>query len=261
VENERLVGEQARDHQRQGGVLGAGDRNRSVEPLAAVDANAIHAPSPVSGKRHDAARTAAPRCGKARTRRKAAAPGLALLFMPGDSGGIVGLTGARRAGTRRAGLGLGLATLEILPQRSAQTPLLAHLLRALSPLVHGLQDYDPTARDGSLGRDRPLNGSRLRPMWPCGKDRRTRGRFPIGRFSHPPRRCRSSVVEHPLGKGEVVSSILTGSTRKPRQITLSRIAPIPLTTFRYATKREQDISIRGKSVEYDRASFTLGARP
>jgi hypothetical protein len=25
-------------------------------------------------------------------------------------------------------------------------------------------------------------------------------------------RCRSSVVEHPLGKGEVVSSILTGST-------------------------------------------------
>jgi hypothetical protein len=26
------------------------------------------------------------------------------------------------------------------------------------------------------------------------------------------RRCRSSVVEHPLGKGEVVSSILTGST-------------------------------------------------
>ena len=37
--------------------------------------------------------------------------------------------------------------------------------------------------------------------------------FPIGRFSHPAWRCRSSVVEHPLGKGEVVSSILTGSTR------------------------------------------------
>src|SRR3989442_8621749 len=48
-------------------------------------------------------------------------------------------------------------------------------------------------------------------MRPCGKDRRTRGRCP---FSHPARRCRSSVVEHPLGKGEVVSSILTGSTRK-----------------------------------------------
>src|SRR6185369_8298918 len=27
--------------------------------------------------------------------------------------------------------------------------------------------------------------------------------------------CRSSVVEHPLGKGEVVSSILTGSTTPP----------------------------------------------
>ena len=27
------------------------------------------------------------------------------------------------------------------------------------------------------------------------------------------RRCCSSVVEHPLGKGEVVSSILTSSTR------------------------------------------------
>jgi hypothetical protein len=30
-------------------------------------------------------------------------------------------------------------------------------------------------------------------------------------------RCRSSVVEHSLGKGEVVSSILTGSTRKALQ--------------------------------------------
>jgi hypothetical protein len=30
--------------------------------------------------------------------------------------------------------------------------------------------------------------------------------------------CRSSVVEHSLGKGEVASSILAGSTRKPHQI-------------------------------------------
>ena len=35
-------------------------------------------------------------------------------------------------------------------------------------------------------------------------------------FLHPARRCRSSVVEHSLGKGEVVSSILTGSTRYSR---------------------------------------------
>src|SRR5262245_64234714 len=34
------------------------------------------------------------------------------------------------------------------------------------------------------------------------------------------RRCRSSVVEHPLGKGEVVSSILTGSTTKAPGIEL-----------------------------------------
>src|SRR2546422_8711574 len=50
-----------------------------------------------------------------------------------------------------------------------------------------------------------------RPVWQGSQRSRP---YPIGRFSHPARRCRSSVVEHPLGKGEVVSSILTGSTRK-----------------------------------------------
>src|SRR3954451_12734792 len=55
-------------------------------------------------------------------------------------------------------------------------------------------------------------GRRLRRCGPYGKDRRIRGRIPS--VSHPARRCRSSVVEHSLGKGEVVSSILTGSTRK-----------------------------------------------
>ena len=95
VQNEGLIGEQARDHQRQGGVLGAGDRNRSVEPLAPVDANAIHAPSPRF--RQNAARpTPAPRCTKARDRPKVPARGLALLFMPDNSGGIVGLGGAYR---------------------------------------------------------------------------------------------------------------------------------------------------------------------
>jgi hypothetical protein len=50
----------------------------------------------------------------------------------------------------------------------------------------------------------------LRQNPPYGKDRRA-----FWRFSHAASRhacCRSSVVEHPLGKGEVVSSILTGST-------------------------------------------------
>ena len=42
VEDQRLVGEQARDHQRQRGVLRAGDRNGAVQRPAADDANAIH---------------------------------------------------------------------------------------------------------------------------------------------------------------------------------------------------------------------------
>src|SRR5262249_31505868 len=75
-----------------------------------------------------------------------------------------------------------------------------------------MQDYDPTARDGSLPL-RSLVGRRVlapcRAVWQGSQRSRP---FPIGRFSHPARRCRSSVVEHPLGKGEVVSSILTGST-------------------------------------------------
>ena len=79
--------------------------------------------------------------------------------------------------------------------------------------------------DGSWRKPTPLRGSRkahwwaapgvdarLRPLRPCGKERRTRGRTRRDDFRQPPRRCRSSVVEHPLGKGEVVSSILTGST-------------------------------------------------
>jgi hypothetical protein len=62
-----------------------------------------------------------------------------------------------------------------------------------------------------------VRGSRLRanlrPHGPCGKDRAALEAFLYsGRFS--PSRCRSSVVEHSLGKGEVVSSILTGSTKQ-----------------------------------------------
>jgi hypothetical protein len=41
-----------------------------------------------------------------------------------------------------------------------------------------------------------------------------RAAFPFPPISRAAGRCRSSVVEHPLGKGEVVSSILTGSTNK-----------------------------------------------
>jgi hypothetical protein len=40
------------------------------------------------------------------------------------------------------------------------------------------------------------------------------------------RRCRSSVVEHPLGKGEVHSSILCGSTSPSNRIGTSRQLPL-----------------------------------
>ena len=45
VEDQRLLGQQARDHQRQRGILRARNRNGAVELAAADDANAIHAKS------------------------------------------------------------------------------------------------------------------------------------------------------------------------------------------------------------------------
>jgi hypothetical protein len=65
----------------------------------------------------------------------------------------------------------------------------------------------------------------------------------IGRFSHPARRCRSSVVEHPLGKGEVVSSILTGSTKK---MGASQSAPLQNRAEQNAKRRAQTHQIRTK---------------
>src|SRR5262249_7610509 len=61
-----------------------------------------------------------------------------------------------------------------------------------------------------LRKSLAVMGARLRHFHTCGKDRRARS----NRYFRNPRRCRSSVVEHALGKGEVVSSILTGSTRR-----------------------------------------------
>jgi hypothetical protein len=61
------------------------------------------------------------------------------------------------------------------------------------------------------GPDRP---ARLRGIRPCGKDRPAL-LGPFGRFSLSGARCRSSVVEHSIGNGEVDSSILSGSTSSP----------------------------------------------
>src|SRR5215831_16415145 len=188
------------------------------------------------------------RARNARTRRKVAAPGLALLFMPANSGGIVGLGGPCRAGARRAGFRLGLAPLEILPQRRAQAPALPHLLRALFPIVHGRKTTTGRHATEASRRDRPFHGARLRHVRPCGKDRSARAPFLIGRFSHPARRCRSSVVEHPLGKGEVVSSILTGSTDKsgtsqnrPRQIGAEQSRILRAYSHQISTKCSGDV--------------------
>src|SRR6478736_9243320 len=51
----------------------------------------------------------------------------------------------------------------------------------------------------------------LRQRGPCGKNRPLGGSL-LGRFPEYRARCRSSVVEHSIGNGEVDSSILSGST-------------------------------------------------
>jgi hypothetical protein len=63
---------------------------------------------------------------------------------------------------------------------------------------------------GSFWRRSGL-AARLRGIRPCGKDRPAL-LGPFGRFSLSGARCRSSVVEHSIGNGEVDSSILSGST-------------------------------------------------
>ena len=49
VEDQRVLGEQARDHERQRGVLGARYRDRAVEALPADDAYSIHVAPPACG--------------------------------------------------------------------------------------------------------------------------------------------------------------------------------------------------------------------
>ena len=145
-------------------------------------------------------------------------PGLAALLMSGNSGGIVGLTAGLigrlglRPGRGCAPFGLRLAALEIGPQRRPQAALLAGLLGALRTLVHGGKIKGRRQAMEALLARPWLRARCLRRFGPCGKDRRFAAAFLA--ISQPARRCRSSVVEHSLGKGEVVSSILTGSTRK-----------------------------------------------
>src|SRR5262245_23043917 len=111
---------------------------------------------------------------------------LAFALMVGNSGGIVGHV--TLCLLRRAGFRLRLAAPEIFAQRFPQALVLASLLRAVSAGVH--DDCWRLACVSALWQ-----GS---PQWrPCL----------FLQFC-----CRSSVVEHSLGKGEVDSSILSGST-------------------------------------------------
>lgn len=64
-----------------------------------------------------------------------------------------------------------------------------------------------------------------------------------------------NATEHPLGKGEVVSSILTGSTRYAHEIRAFDTPRKFRSADRDATKREHDIGIRVKSVESDPPPF------
>src|SRR5262249_39647126 len=77
------------------------------------------------------------------------------------------------------------------------------------------------------GNGPSCGSTRLRGHVPYGKDRRA-----ISCLSRLLKaRCRSSVVEHSLGKGEVVCSIHTGSTRnlQQEQQLEERALPSPLT--------------------------------
>src|SRR5947209_6261374 len=109
-----------------------------------------------------------------------------------NSGRIMGRAGAvHRRFRRRAGLFLDLAAPEIFPQRGRETPPLLGLALLFRALGHGRM-VAPVARLWEGSRRSPPSSSAY-----------------FG-SRHP--RCRSSVVEYPVGKGEVVSSILPGST-------------------------------------------------
>jgi hypothetical protein len=71
---------------------------------------------------------------RARSLQSNATFALALLFILGNSGGIVGRAFLRPS--PRAALGLRLAALEVFPQCRAQALLLPRLLRAFCSIVH-----------------------------------------------------------------------------------------------------------------------------
>ena len=97
LQRQRLIGQQRRDHQRQRGVLGAGNRNRALQLGAPANLYAIHRPRP------------SPR------------PKRLSNFKPASPGASGRRRVARRGRIlRRAAALLRLASLQILPQRSGE---------------------------------------------------------------------------------------------------------------------------------------------
>ena len=112
-QHQRVVGEQARDHQRQRGVLGAGNRNRAVKRLAADDANAVHEiPRAPAGLRGRSTR----------------------FLVRANSGGIVGFRRSPRC--FGAAARLRLAPLEVFPQRRLQALLAPRLFGGFRAVRH-----------------------------------------------------------------------------------------------------------------------------
>lgn len=65
----------------------------------------------------------------------------------------------------------------------------------------------------------------------------------------------AQLVEHPLGKGEVVSSILTGSTTYRFISGTSDLNGFAFLAETSRTQRKHDATIRGKSVDSVHAAF------
>ena len=122
-----------------------------------------------------------------------------------------GLGAAGRSRRARAPLACALRRLRFSRSAAPQAALLGLLFPALRTIAHAAEICRPApaveGRNAASARAAAL--APLAPLWQGSP--RFAAAFRLRDFA-PARRCRSSVVEHPLGKGEVVSSILTGST-------------------------------------------------
>jgi hypothetical protein len=161
-------------------------------------------------------------------------------------------------GSRRIALAfLRFAAAQVRPQRRRKPRVAARRLSGLLVILalagHGF----------IIGQTRGIASSAQKQPLPCA-DRGRYGSFRRVRAArHGPRafRCRSSVVEHPLGKGEVECSIHSGSTTKLHKFWLFYQAPKSHSATTGRTKREDDSLTRGESVDFVHAAFRVNFHP